>query len=86
MATLTVTLPEDVIEWLDGLVAEGTIADPATYLENLILQDYLHRDRERIDALLIQGLDSGPSTAFTAQDWTDMRERLRNRLAARPSS
>ncbi len=39
------------------------------------------QDRARIEALLLQGLDSGPSTPMTAEDW-DAIEREGQQLIA----
>lgn len=39
--------------------------------------------RDRVDAKLIQALDSGPGTDMTAQDWQDIREEGRKRAASR---
>ena len=33
----------------------------------------------RLDALLQEGLDSGPSTPMTAEDWSDIRREVRRR-------
>lgn len=40
-------------------------------------------DRERIDALLIEGLDSGPSTPMTPEDWDEIEREGRRIIAAR---
>jgi hypothetical protein len=38
---------------------------------------------ERIEALLIEGLDSGPSTPMTPQDWDDLELEGQRLIAAR---
>ena len=39
--------------------------------------------RDKIDAALVEGIESGPSTPMTAQDWDDIRREGRRRLAKR---
>ncbi len=82
MASLTVTLPEHTSECIELLVSRGAISDATTYLEDLVLQDWLRRNEKRVEDLLIEGLNSGPSTPFTSHEWDDMKQRLRDRLAA----
>ena len=82
MATLTITLPEDTTQWIECLVAKGAISDPSAYVRELVLQDWLRRNREPIDALLIEGLESGLATPMTEEDWDAIRREGLARLAA----
>ncbi len=40
-------------------------------------------ERERVDALLLAGLDSGPATPLTPVDWESIRQEVHKRHAAR---
>ena len=73
MTKVQVTLPEALKQFIDGLVAEGAFKDPSEYLQTLIDRDRQARHKARIEALLIEGLDSGPRGgkrrfAFTRPD------------------
>jgi len=83
MASLRISLPEPQREYIEELVARGEYRDPSEYVQVLVDRDWLERERERIDALLIEGLDSGPSEPM---DFEAMRQRLRDRLAVRDCS
>jgi hypothetical protein len=49
-------------------------------------QDRNHAEQqEKVEALLIEGLDSGPSTTMTPEDWDEI-EREGGRLAAQRRS
>ena len=49
-----------------------------------MLRDEQERQlRQRIDAALIEGIESGPSTPMTTKDWDDIRREGRRRLAKR---
>ncbi len=69
MSKVQVSLPEPLRRFIDGLVAEGAFKDPSEYLQTLVDRDRQAREKARIEALLIEGLDSGPSTPMTADDW-----------------
>src|SRR5438094_983919 len=71
MSSMNITLPEPLKEFIEELVAKGTFKDPSDYLQTLVDRD--RQERERIEALLIEGLDSGPSTPMTAEDWQEIR-------------
>ncbi len=40
-------------------------------------EDERHEAQEKLDALLQEGLESGPSTILTPQDWIDIRQGVR---------
>ena len=40
-------------------------------------------ERERLDTLLIEGLDSGPATPFTKNDWEHIRQEGKKLVAER---
>ncbi len=83
MANLNISLPEPQREYIEELVAKGEYKDPSEYVQVLVDRDWLERERQRIDALLIEGLDSGP---VAPMDFAAMRQRLRDRLAVRNRS
>ena len=39
--------------------------------------DLRQEAQAKLDALLQEGLDSGPSTPMTAEDWTDIRREVK---------
>ena len=41
--------------------------------------------QEHLEALLLEGLDSGTATPMTTQDWEDIRQTVRERVAKRLS-
>jgi antitoxin ParD1/3/4 len=83
MTKVQVSLPEPLKQFIDGLVAKGAFKDPSEYLQSLIDRDRQARERARIEALLIEGLDSGPSTPMTPEDWDEIEREGRRIIAAR---
>jgi antitoxin ParD1/3/4 len=82
MTKVQVSLPEPLKQFIDGLVADGSFKDSSEYLRNLIDRDREAREKARVEALLIEGLDSGPSTPMTPEDWEEI-EREGQRISAR---
>ena len=83
MTKVQVSLPEPLKQFIDGLVAEGTFTDLSDYLQTLIDRDRRARQKDSVEALLIEGLNSGPATPMTPEDWDEMEreESASSRLA-----
>ena len=62
--------------------SEGEVLDEALRL--LKQRDSEHSlEKARVEALLIEGLDSGPSTPMTSDDWAEIESEGRQIIAAR---
>jgi antitoxin ParD1/3/4 len=67
MATLNISLPEQLREYVDAKVAAGGYGTASEYVRELIRADQKRAAEERLEALLLEGLDSGePITIFDA--------------------
>lgn len=50
------------------------------YIRELIRQDQKHREEAKLEAMLLQGLESGDATPFTKEDFEDIKKRGLERL------
>jgi antitoxin ParD1/3/4 len=73
MTTLNISLPEPLQEYIDGKVAECGYSTPSEYIRQLIEEDQQRSARQQIDALLIEGLESGAPIEIT-DGWRQRRE------------
>ncbi|MGH6898029.1 MAG: type II toxin-antitoxin system ParD family antitoxin [Geminicoccaceae bacterium] len=60
MATLNVSLPDPMREWIDAQVRGGEYANASDYIRDLIRHD--QRQREALKLALIEAEQSGVST------------------------
>jgi antitoxin ParD1/3/4 len=81
MTTLNVSLPDTLGEFVQERIAQGGYNTADDYLRELIHEDQRRKAQEKLDSLLQAGLDSGPSTPMTTQDWADIRSEVRRRGA-----
>lgn len=81
MASVTVRLPERMRKWVDAQVKAGGYADAGEYVRDLIRKHREERGRDVIDALLVEGLDSGPPIVATDRYWAEKERRARGRAA-----
>ena len=81
MATVSISLPDDLKAFLDAEVAAKGYRSSGEYIGLLIQKAYLEKHHEKVEQLLLDGLNSGPATPLTAQDWKDIEEEALAHLA-----
>ena len=86
MDTMNVALPESMKSFVQDRVTEGGYSSVSEYIRELIRADQKRKAEERIDTLLLEGLDSGQPIPVTAEYWEAKKQKLTERLgkAIRP--
>ncbi len=79
MGTLTVSIPDDLRSFVDSQVAERRLADAGEYIRALIAAERAHK---HLEAMLLEGLRSGPAEEMTSADWDELRAEIRRRFPA----
>ena len=79
MTTLTISLPEKLKEFIDQRVESEGFGTVSEYLRSLVREDQKRTAKERLEALLLEGIESGPATEMTKEDWDSIRKRVRAR-------
>jgi antitoxin ParD1/3/4 len=79
METLNVSLPSTMKKYVQERVATGGYGNLSEYVRELIRTEQRQRARSELEALLLEGINSGPATEMTAEDWEKLRERVRQR-------
>ena len=62
MATMNISLPDQMKNWVEECVQSGRYANASDYLRDLIRQDHVRLGKLR--QALIEGENSGPSTGL----------------------
>ncbi|MGP0064221.1 MAG: type II toxin-antitoxin system ParD family antitoxin [Isosphaeraceae bacterium] len=81
MDTMNIALPETMKHFVQERVSEGGYSSVSEYIRELIRADQKRKAEERIDALLLEGLDSGQPIAVTPEYWEEKKRRLTERLS-----
>lgn len=81
MAILNVSVPDQMKAYIDERLKEGDFSTTSEYVRGLVRDDQQRRTRERLDALLLQGLDSGEPIEVTDEYMQARREELLLRMA-----
>src|SRR5262245_58368432 len=72
MPTVTISLSKEQRAFLDAQVKARGLESASQYFTQLILQEQLRPHRDKIRDLLLEGINSGPTTPMTKQDWEDI--------------
>jgi antitoxin ParD1/3/4 len=80
MDTMNIALPEAMKQYVQQRVSDGGYNSVSEYIRELIRADQKRKAEERIDALLLEGLDSGPPIPVTPEYWEEKKRKLTERL------
>lgn len=83
MAVVNISLPDQLKEFVDERLTEGRFSTTSEYFRDLIREDQKRRAQERLDLLLLEGLESGEPVDVTEDYKEQKRADLIKRLAER---
>jgi antitoxin ParD1/3/4 len=82
MQSMNISLPEPLKEFVDDQIASGRYSSASEYVRELIRSDEKRKAEERLEALLLEGLES-EETELTRQDLIDIRKEALAQIKAR---
>lgn len=74
MMAVNISLPETIQSFVEQQVAKGGYSNASEYILHLILQE--QAKAARVEALLLEGLDSGDAIEATDDWWEQKRTQL----------
>ncbi|HEY6390731.1 MAG TPA: type II toxin-antitoxin system ParD family antitoxin [Bryobacteraceae bacterium] len=85
MQTMNISLPDQLKEFVDNQVGSGRYSSVSEYVRDLIRDDEKRKAQEKLEALLMEGIQSSEPTEMTRQDWDDIRREALKQFQARKS-
>jgi antitoxin ParD1/3/4 len=82
-ATMNISLPESMREWIEEVVAKGGYGTVSEYIRELVRQDQKARSKKALEARLLEALESGEPRELTRADWDKLRRELIEKANAR---
>lgn len=73
LATMNISLPAALRTQLEKNLARHAYSSASEYVRELVRRDLQREAVEKVDALLLEGVKSGPATPMTGNDWQDLR-------------
>ncbi len=85
MQTMNISLPEQLKEFVDDQVGSGRFSSVSEYVRDLIRNDEKRKAQEKLESLLMEGIQSSAPTEMTRQDWDDIRREALKQFEGRKS-
>ena len=82
MESMNISLPTPLKRFVDEQIAAGRYSSASEYVRDLIRGDEKRRAEERLESLLLEGLE-GEEAPLTREDWTAIRKEALSRVATR---
>ncbi len=82
MPSMNISLPESLKEFVDAQIAAGRYGNASEYVRELIRTDEKRKAEERLETLLLDGLQSA-ETELTPADWSKIRQEAIAQVKAR---
>lgn len=83
--TMNISLPDPMKDFVDHQVASGHYSSASEYVRKLIREDEKRKAEEKLEALLLEGLNSGDPIEITPEYWEGKRQQLIKRHQQRMS-
>ena len=84
MAIVKISLPDKLKDYIEERVNEGGYRTTSGYFRDLVREDQKREAKERLEMLLLAGLDS-PATEWTKADEDHVQDAVRAKLAEKRS-
>jgi antitoxin ParD1/3/4 len=83
---MSISLPESLKDFIRDRVNDGHYSNPSDYIRALVREDQKRQAEEKLEALLLEGLASGPSQEATPDYWQDLMREAKTRIATRKAA
>jgi antitoxin ParD1/3/4 len=82
---MNISLPDQLKDFVDEQLGSGRYSSVSEYVRDLIRDDERRKAQEKLEALLMEGLQSDEPTEMTRQDWDAIRREAAKQFEARKS-
>lgn len=73
MQTMNISLPDQLKDFVEDQVGSGRYSTVSEYVRELIRDDEKRKAHDKLEALLVEGIQGGDPTEMTRLDWEDIR-------------
>lgn len=73
MSVIPLKLPDVLRQFVDAGIRDGQFSSPTEYVAHV---DAERSNRSEIETALLEGIHSGPTEEWTAQEWAEIKQRV----------
>jgi antitoxin ParD1/3/4 len=83
MASFNISLSEELKKYVESQIQGGSFGNVSEYFRSLIRDHQKQAAQERLEQLLLEGLQSGNAGPMTKADWDELRQSAAKRAEKR---
>ena len=83
MTSMNITLPAPMRQFVEEQIQSGNYGTASEYVRTLIREDQKRKAKERLETMLLEGLDSGEPLEATSEFWKELHSRIEERRKAK---
>jgi antitoxin ParD1/3/4 len=83
LTNMNISLPESMKNFVEEEVSSGGYGTASDYFRELVREAKKRKEEERLEKLLLEGLESGQPSPMTTKDWEAIKERGLARIQAK---
>src|SRR5215471_16727000 len=76
MVSLNISLPQSLKDYVENLVKDSGYSTPSEYIRELLRLDQKRPAGQKLEALLLAGINSGEPIEITPEYWENKRRQL----------
>lgn len=80
MATMTISLPDTLKDFVEAEVSTGRYGSASELFREMVRDRQKQKERDRLETLLLEGLESGKPIQVTEEYLNARRQELRQKL------
>ena len=77
---MNISLPESMRTYVEEQIKNGDYGTASEYIRELIRHDRAKKEHNKLESLLLEGLNSGAATPMTENDWADIRAAVQAKI------
>jgi len=85
MTSMNISLPDELKQYVEEQTKAG-YSTPSEYVRELIREDQKRRTQQRLEQMLLEGLNSGEPVAADQEFWADLKSEALHMIEARKRS
>ena len=82
-SSVTISLPDDMKDFIEERTKAGSFSSTGEFIRELVRADQRQAERERLEKMLQEGLDSGEPIRADDAYWQALRKGVEERASAR---
>lgn len=85
MASINISLSDELKRYVESQIRDGKYGNVSEYFRSLIRDHQKRAEEERLERLLLEGMESGGAGPMTKRDWAELRKLALDRVRRRDS-